>query len=303
VNGRRLDPARLDPEAPLVGRYPAGSVADEADFVVRTIDDLVGGLSHRSLDSGRVDSRSPLTHNLSFSDIAVLYRTDAQSAPIVEALSRAGVPVQKRSHNRLRDRPGVQVIARELRHAEGRGTPLAARLKLAAQVLVQRHATPTLDSEQLAPEDIWTAAELLRPLAQRIGDDLPRFLQEIATGAEVDALDPRAEAVNLLTLHAAKGLEFPVVFLVGCEDGLLPMRWPGSTPTDDETAEERRLFFVGLTRAQDRLYVSHTARRFRYGSEREQSPTPFLDAIDAGLFERMGDKVPSRPRDRQLRLL
>ena len=111
----------------------------------------------------------------------------------------------------------------------------------------------------------------------------------------MDALDPRAEAVNLLTLHAAKGLEFPVVFLVGCEDGLLPLRWPGSTPTDDEIAEERRLFFVGLTRAQDRLYVSHAARRFRHGSEREQSPTPFLDAIDAGPVRAHGRHRPDPP--------
>ena len=303
VNGRRLDPARLDPEAALVGRYPAASVADEADFVVRTIDDLVGGLSHRSLDSGRVDSRSAVAGNLSFSDIAVLYRTDAQAAAVIEALSRAGVPVQKRSHNRLRDRAGVQVIARELRHAGGLGGSLAARVKLTAQVLAERFAAPTLDGEQLAPEDIWTAAELLLPLAHRIGDDLPEFLQEITTGAEVDALDPRAEAVNLLTLHAAKGLEFPVVFLVGCEDGLLPLRWPGGEPSEDDVAEERRLFFVGLTRAQDRLYVSHAARRFRHGSEREQHPSPFLDVIDSGLFERLGDTVPSRPRDRQLRLL
>jgi superfamily I DNA/RNA helicase len=303
VNGRRLDPARLDPESPLVGRYFAGSVADEADFVVRTVDELVGGLSHRSLDSGRIDSRAVAPGTLSFADIAVLYRTDAQSGPIVEALSRAGVPVQKRSHNRLRDRPGVPVIARELRHADGLGGSLAARVKLTAQVLAQRYATPTLDAEQLAPEDIWAAADLLMPLAQRFNDDLAGFLEEIATGAEVDALDPRAEAVNLLTLHAAKGLEFPVVFLVGCEDGLLPLRWPGSAPSDDEIAEERRLFFVGLTRAQDRLYISHTARRFRHGSEREQSPTPFLNVIDSGLFERIGDPVPSRPRDRQLRLL
>jgi DNA helicase-2/ATP-dependent DNA helicase PcrA len=303
VNGRRLDPARLDPESPLVGLYPAASAADEADFVVRTIDDLVGGLSHGSLDSGRVDSRSIAAGNLSFSDIAVLYRTDAQSGAIVEALSRAGVPVQKRSHNRLRDRAGVQVIARELRHADGLGGSLPARVKLTAQVLAQRYAAPTLDGEHLAPEDVWAAADLLLPLAHRIGDDLPRFLQEIATGAEVDALDPRAEAVNLLTLHAAKGLEFPVVFLVGCEDGLLPLRWPGSTAGDDETAEERRLFFVGLTRAQDRLYVTHAARRFRHGGEREQNPSPFLGAIDSGLFERLGDTVPARPKDRQLRLL
>jgi DNA helicase-2/ATP-dependent DNA helicase PcrA len=303
VRGRRLDPARLDPESPLVGRYPAASVADEADFVVRTIDELVGGLSHRSLDSGRIDSRATVAGNLSFSDIAVLYRTDAQSAPIVEALSRAGVPVQKRSHNRLRDRAGVQVIARELRHAGGLGGSLAARVKLTAQVLAQRFAAPTLDAEQLAPEDVWAAADLLMPLAHRVGDDLPGLLQEIETGAEVDALDPRAEAVNLLTLHAAKGLEFPVVFLVGCEDGLLPLRWPGAKPGEEDIAEERRLFFVGLTRAQDRLYVSNAARRFRHGSEREQSPTPFLDAIDSGLFERLGDTVPSRPKDRQLRLL
>jgi DNA helicase-2/ATP-dependent DNA helicase PcrA len=303
VQGRRLDPARVNPESPLVGRYFAGSVADEADFVVRTVDELVGGLSHRSLDSGRIDSRAVVSGTLSFSDIAVLYRTDSQAQAVVDALSRAGVPVQKRSHNRLRDRPGVQVLARELRHADGLGGSLAARVKLTAQVMAQRYAAPTLDAEQLAPEDIWTAADLLMPLAHRIGEDLPRFLQEIATGAEVDALDPRAEAINLLTLHAAKGLEFPVVFVVGCEDGLLPLRWPGAKPTDDETAEERRLFFVGLTRAQDRLYVSHAARRFRHGKEREQSSSPFLEAIDAGLFERMGDTVPSRPRDRQLRLL
>jgi uncharacterized protein (TIGR00375 family) len=303
VRGRRLDPARLDPEAPLVGRYHAASAADEADFVVRTVDELVGGLSHRSLDSGRVDGRNHVPGQVSFADIAVLYRTDAQAAAVVDALFRAGVPVQKRSHDRLRDRPGVGAITRELRHAGGLGGSLAARVRLTAQVLAQRYAAPTLDGAPLTPEDIWAAADLLIPLAQRCGDDLPGFLQQIATGAEVDALDPRAEAVTLLTLHAAKGLEFPVVFLVGCEDGLLPLRWPGSAPSDDEVAEERRLFFVGLTRAQDRLYVSHAARRFRHGAEREQAPTPFLDAIDAGLFERMGDAVPARPRDRQLRLL
>ncbi|MGN9764137.1 UvrD-helicase domain-containing protein [Micromonospora sp. SD12] len=301
VRGRRLDPARLDPEAPLVGRYPAASVADEADFVVRTIDELVGGLSHRSLDSGRIDGRST---SLSFSDIAVLYRTDAQAAPIVDALARANIPVQKRSHDRLRDRPGVSAIARELRHADGLDGSLAARVRLAGQVLAERFAVPTLDGAgAVRPEDVRSAVDLLTPLARRCGDDLPLFLSQLATGAEVDALDPRAEAVTLLTLHAAKGLEFPVVFLVGAEDGLLPLRWPGSTPDDDAIAEERRLFFVGLTRAQDRLYVTHAGRRSRHGTERECVPSPFLDAIDPGLFERFGEAEPRRPRDRQLRLI
>ncbi len=347
VPGRRLDPARLEPEAPLVGLYPAASVADEADFVVRTIDELVGGMSHRSLDSGRVDARLTPTGALSFSDIAVLYRTDAQAAPIVDALSRAGIPVQKRSHDRLIDRPGVAAIARELRFAEGLGGSLAARVRLTGQVLAERCAQLTIDSAGsesagLVPADVYGAVELLTNLALRCGDDLPRFLAQLATGAEVDTWDPRADRVALLTLHAAKGLEFPVVFLVGCEEGLLPLRLPGPRPASDAAgapqpdngsagapqpdsgsagapqpdsggapggdpgssdAEERRLFFVGLTRAQNRLFVSHARRRYRYGAERDAVPSSFLAAIDPGLLERRGGDAPRKPRDRQLRLI
>ena len=73
--------------------------------------------------------------------------------------------------------------------------------------------------------ELRAAVELLGPLAERAGADPDRFLAELALGAEVDLWDPRADRVSLLTLHAAKGLEFPVVFVVGCEDGLLPMRF------------------------------------------------------------------------------
>src|SRR5262249_56147324 len=69
---------------------------------------------------------------------------------------------------------------------------------------------------------------VLAPLARRCGADLERFLTEIALGAEADALDPRADAITLLTLHAAKGLEFSAVFLAGCERGLLPLWLPGA---------------------------------------------------------------------------
>jgi DNA helicase II / ATP-dependent DNA helicase PcrA len=300
VPGRRLDPARLDLEAPPIGLYPANSVADEADFVTRTIDELVGGLSHRSLDSGRVDSRAAAHAGLSFGDIAVLYRTDAQAAAIVDALARGNVPVQKRSHDRLRDRPGVAAITRELRYVTpGRGSSVAERIRAVVRELTDR---PPLDGAVTA-DDLHLALDLLAPLAGRCGEDLERFLAEVATGAEVDALDPRAQAVTLLTLHAAKGLEFPVVFLVGVEDGLLPLRLPAQAPDDAATAEERRLFFVGLTRAQDRLFVSHARRRVRQGTERETGPSVFLRDIDPGLLERRGDDTPRPPRDLQLRLL
>jgi superfamily I DNA/RNA helicase len=157
----------------------------------------------------------------------------------------------------------------------------------------------------LHESDVYSAVDLLLPLAGRCGDDLEAFLQALATGAEIDAMDPRAQAVTLMTLHAAKGLEWPVVFLVGCEDGLLPLRLPGSTPTAEEVAEERRLLFVGMTRAQRRLYVSHCAKRTRHGSEYQPRATPFLDPVDQGLLERLGETrdKPEPPRHRQLRLL
>ncbi|MGH3683288.1 MAG: 3'-5' exonuclease, partial [Natronosporangium sp.] len=281
----------------LLGRYQAGSPSDEAQFVARTVDTLVGGVSHRSLDAGGVDSRA-VTGEVSFSDIAVLYRTDAQSGPILEALSRAGIPVQKRSHNRLRDRPGVADIARELRLAAatpGPGGDLPARVRRVGQLLADRHDAPTLDPAEAVrvhPADLWGAVELLLPLARECGDDLPKLLAALAAGSEVDALDPRAEAVTLLTLHAAKGLEFPVVFLVGVEDGKLPHSFGGAPLPEAALAEERRLFFVGLTRAQDRLYLSYTRR-----------PSRFLGVIDTGLFEPLGGTAPARSRHQQPRLL
>ena len=147
---------------------------------------------------------------------------------------------------------------------------------------------------------------LLRPLAKSYGTDLDRFLDDVELWTEVDTWDPRADRISLLTLHAAKGLEFPVVFVVGCEDGLLPFHL---TPAagDGDTAEERRLFFVGLTRAIDRLVLTSAATRHRWGAVREQSVSPFVGDIDPALVE----AVPGPGRDqarrstsgRQLRLL
>ena len=152
--------------------------------------------------------------------------------------------------------------------------------------------------------DIRAAGEVLAPLARRCGDDAERFRTEISLGAETDALDPRAEAIPLLTLHAAKGLEFDVVFLAGCERGLLPLRLPGSGPaTPDETAEERRLLFVGMTRARGQLVLTCAARRTRHGAQEAAGRSPFLAAVSSDL---LGPVAPHRTRrtgDRQLRLL
>jgi superfamily I DNA/RNA helicase len=145
------------------------------------------------------------------------------------------------------------------------------------------------------------AAELLRPLALRAGRDLEAFLAEAALGGEVDAWDPRAERVSLLTLHAAKGLEFPIVFMVGCEDGLLPLAWPGSD--EASLAEERRLFFVGLTRACSRLFLFHSRKRTSRGETRETRPSPFLADLAEALLERRAEPELGPRRPEQLRLI
>jgi DNA helicase II / ATP-dependent DNA helicase PcrA len=129
----------------------------------------------------------------------------------------------------------------------------------------------------------------------------------LSLGVEVDTWDPRADRISLLTLHAAKGLEFPVVFVVGCADGLLPLRWPGTAPDNADTeqvSEERRLLFVGMTRAQQHLYLSHAAERVHHGTSWTTSRSPFLADLDAAVCERIGAAPPrQKPRDTQLRLL
>ena len=136
------------------------------------------------------------------------------------------------------------------------------------------------------------ARELLRPIAEGCGDDAERFLAELALGTEVDTWDPRADRISLLTLHAAKGLEFPVVFIAGCEDGLLPLKWGKPDPADLE--EERRLFYVGVTRARSKLFLTRATKRLTRGKVRERAPSPYLADIEERLLERRRARLPER---------
>jgi DNA helicase II / ATP-dependent DNA helicase PcrA len=317
VPGRVLAPSAAPPDAPE--RLVLHSAADEraeAAYVVGAIDRLLGGSSFHSLDTGRVEPGPAAAHSLA--DFAILYRTDAQSLALVDALEAAGLPYQKRSHHRLAEQPGVREVLAALRTARAAGgspRPVAALLRAAAQSAIDAAGgLPALAGAAAPPGDeadaalrigqIRAAVELLSPLAERAGADLDRFLGEIALGAEVDLWDPRADRVSLLTLHAAKGLEFPVVFIVGCEDGLLPFRWADLEGRDDpggEIDEERRLFFVGLTRARTHLVLTHARRRAWRGASRDMAPSRFLAGIDAALLERTSGAA--RPRTVQLRLL
>jgi DNA helicase-2/ATP-dependent DNA helicase PcrA len=295
VRGRTATAVREGP-ADVVTFDEAADEQAEAAWIAATIDRLLGGASFHSLDSGRADGHEH--GKLGLADIAVLYRTDAQAGPLAQALTRAGLPYQKRSHDRLARRPGVADVVREMRLAEA-GPDVAGQVTAAVRALAaargEKDATVT---------DVRAAGELLLPLARRCGSDLERFLAEIAVGAETDALDPRAEAVTLLTLHGAKGLEFDVVFLAGCERGLLPLRLPGAAPlTAEQAAEERRLLFVGMTRARERLLLSAAARRTRHAAEQATGRSPFLAVLDPAPPALSSARRPRRPAERQLRLL
>jgi superfamily I DNA/RNA helicase len=188
------------------------------------------------------------------------------------------------------DHPGVPTLVDRLRQTSGTGA-IAQQL----EAVLAPHD---------APDDA-AAAELLKPLALACDRDWNRFWFEIAVGTQVDAWDARADRIALLTLHAAKGLEFPVVFIMGCEAGILPLTWDGDESDTAALDEERRLFYVGITRAQRRLYLCHAQKRLWRGRVQERLPSPYLSDMEAQLLERHQAHLPSnraRRNDSQLTL-
>ncbi len=159
------------------------------------------------------------------------------------------------------------------------------------------------EGPESAPDRIENISALIDGAAETVIDDggevgltpLDHFLQRAMLVASADALDPSADAVTLMTLHNAKGLEYPVVFLTGLEDGLFPLSQSFDDPPKLE--EERRLFYVGITRAKEKLYLSHTEMRRRNGELLPSIKSRFLREIAAAnLDERKTLRVTSMGR-------
>ena len=118
-------------------------------------------------------------------------------------------------------------------------------------------------------------------LAEDFSDHMAEFLASAALHTDADAYLPKAEKVALMSMHAAKGLEFPVVFIAGCEDDLIPLKRDGSKSID--IAEERRLFYVAMTRAMQQLYLTRAKKRSVYGKLVSRSLSPFVADIENSL--------------------
>lgn len=291
-----------------------------------------------------------------FQQIAVLYRTNAQSRLLEEHLRRANVPVrlvgavgffERReikdllAYGRVAINPadsinlrrivntpprgiGATTVARLVEHAQKSGITVFEAFRQAEQVISRPQQVQAfvrlldelmeaafetgpaaffervldetgfreaLKQEQDGEDRLQNVEELLRAARdweEEEGGSLADFLDSVALTAKAEEPqgDAPEEAVTLMTLHNAKGLEFPTVFLVGLEENLLPHR--NSLNRLEDLEEERRLFYVGITRAQERLYLSYAEERETYGKREFTRPSRFLEDIPQELLKEVG---------------
>ncbi|WP_440711246.1 ATP-dependent helicase [Herbiconiux sp. YIM B11900] len=205
-------------------------------------------------------------------DIAVLYRLNAQSAPLERALADAGVVYQLRGATRFFDQPDIKRAVMELRAASVSisDEPL---FKSVSDVLRSRGWAQEAPEGTGAVRDRWEALNALMGLAEGMppGTTFRQFTDELME-RQSSQHEPTVRAVTLATLHSSKGLEWPAVFILGVAEGLLPISHAEGLAGVDE---ERRLLYVGITRARDRLALSWAAVGSRRNTERQ--PSRFLE--------------------------
>jgi DNA helicase-2/ATP-dependent DNA helicase PcrA len=216
-----------------------------------------------------------------WSSMAVLYRINAQSAVFEEALARARIPYRVRGAGRFLERPEVKVALDDLRNAVKRAPDRSF-----TEHLGELHG----DRSEERREHVDAVVRLGREYLEVQGDTgtLEGFFAYLSTALHDDAGDPADDAVELLTFHRAKGLEFRTVFVTGLERGLVPISH-AETPAD--RAEERRLLYVALTRAGRELHLSYAKQRSMGSRVVRRQRSPWLAPIE----EAAGVAPPARP--------
>jgi DNA helicase-2/ATP-dependent DNA helicase PcrA len=302
--------------------YRAPTDRAEAEYVVHEIEKMMGGLSYFSIDSERVTDDDGLPSR-SFTDFAVLYRLRAQNPFLIEAFQRSGIPYQTFGQTPLAEYQDARIILASLWFLHNPGSTFFLK-QVAPNKQVQSTVSFLNGLSDVVPEPVSVLIEKiyqffadqsiihfdeksneriqqLRLRAIPFENHLGEFLESMALQKETDLYDPRADRVTMMTLHAAKGLEFPVVFIVGCEEDLLPHK-RGHKRSDID--EERRLFYVGMTRAQQKLILTHARTRFLFGQTVESTPSRFLEDIENALKEvrKMAPRKPPKKEQDDLQL-
>jgi DNA helicase-2/ATP-dependent DNA helicase PcrA len=298
------DAPQLSAHRPNLGKACLVEVLNEygeADWIVSEIERQIGGS-----DMLRSDKYHAAGTGRTFSDFAVLYRTHAAAKTLQAALEASGIPYQIAGEGSPYFDPAVQIVLQSLGFLEGRIEAVEAEGFTSPQL--KRVLVPLKDSS-IVPEAS-NIVVLTGQIIEKLGLSyekhpklrqftnsllafkpmkLSAYLDHVATMAEQAYYDPTAEAVTLLTIHAAKGLEFPCVFLVGAEEGILPyaLRGTGSGVQLDKKllAEEKRLFYVAVTRVRDELYLLHARTR----RKEPQTVSSFVSALPVGIISYLTD--------------
>ena len=291
----------------------------EAEFVARTIEKLMGGVRFFSFDSQITDG-SEESEATSFSDFGVLFRLSRMAPDIIKAMNDHGIPFQLVGEEpffkqepvktvidvlRLIMMPSYSVLNQRLKEKHIKGLSESALLKIKRNANI--HSIEEYFSEiiTLFFPDIMVshqdAIERLLSLSTEYGSDVASFLSLLQLGSPSDTYNPSTEQVALMTIHAAKGLEFSHVFIIGCEDGILPYTLFSKDTSDIE--EERRLLYVGMTRAKRALFLSHAKKRNLFGNSLHLPISPFLNNIKEELIKRgRAEKGKKKVRNKQLSL-
>ena len=213
--------------------------------------------------------RGLIAKGYSASDIAVLHRFSAQALATEGALRAAGVSVRTQGGTRFFDQPHVKRAVMEIRGAAVAHTP-GKLSHVVADILFGLGLTSDEPDHHGATRSAWEDLRAIRELAEAFGADksLTEFSEELIRRAQAHD-EPTMDSVTLATVHAAKGQEWPVVCVVGLSEGQFPISY---ARTDDDIAEERRLFYVAITRAREQLVLSWAKRQKNgVGSDRQMS--------------------------------
>ncbi len=227
----------------------------EAEFIVSTIENMIGGHSFFSIDSERSEGQEG---NYSFSDFAILYRTSTQLKPVLEALQRSGMPYVKLSNDLLCENKHIRNLLQGLNGE----FPVKEQL-----ININGEIDNYIFKYLVKLSETFTTRE--------------EFIHEVSLLTEADTLDERADRISLMTLHASKGLEFKCVFIAGLEEEIMPLY---RAQTEEEIAEEKRLLYVGMTRAEQKLFLSRAIKRIWFGKSKHPAPSPFLQKIEQDLL-------------------
>ena len=301
----------------------------EAVAVGKMIEAGVGGLSLDIINTRHGDGFTDTAYG--FCDFAVLYRTRRQGNVFAKVFEKHGIPFQTADKKTGFNQSQIAPLLSCFRLMTGRGgardvEALHAHLKLQTQdrplppenqILgpVQDQIRKRSSQECLAVFNRFLAIEnsvakdpaaaaaytRIQMLAEAF-EDPNAFMDQLALDQDPDHLANAAQKVSLLTIHAAKGLEFPVVFVAGCEQGLIP--FARESEPCQAPAEERRLFYVAMTRAMDLLCLTYARKRQIFGISRDRQPSVFLDDIAAQLvqLEKQGWVLPEKKQPVQLEL-